>query len=182
MCTGVRFWLTNQSGRCRRSLGFRASGACILIGCLLLGGLDKCRGLAAGWLHERCGRAHQIGGGGVYRSSRAHQHCGRRHSVTLRRQEKCDVPILMPHPTPSLFFFFTLLSPSWLSVCVVGITVAVGVGMGTVAGVTMGRMLARGVALLPGEGLGLLLGDGVLGVGRMLAVGGSLRLELVRRP
>lgn len=71
------------------------------------------------------------------------------------------------------------LSPSWLSVCVVGMTVAVGVGMGTVAGVTIGRMLARGVALLPGEGLGLLLGDGVLGVGRMLAVGGSDRLELM---
>ncbi len=60
----------------------------------------------------------------------------------------------------------------------VGITVAVGVRMGTVAGVTIGRMLARGVDLLPGEGLGLLLGDGVLGVGRMLAVGGSDRLEL----
>lgn len=58
-------------------------------------------------------------------------------------------------------------------------TVAVGVGMGTVAGVIMGRMLARGVALLPGEGLGLLLGDGVLGVGRMFAVGGSDRLELL---
>lgn len=53
--------------------------------------------------------------------------------------------------------------------------------MGTVAGVTMGRMLARGVALLPGEGLGLLLGDEVLGVGRMLAVGGSERLELMRK-
>lgn len=61
-------------------------------------------------------------------------------------------------------------------------TVAVGVGTGTVAGVTMGRMLARGVALLPREGLGLLLGDGVLGVGRMLAVGGSDRLELQERP
>lgn len=73
-----------------------------------------------------------------------------------------------------------LISTSWLSVCVVGITVAVGVGMVRVAGVTMGRMLARGVDLLPGEGLGLLLGDGVLGVGRMLAVGGSDRLELPR--
>lgn len=70
------------------------------------------------------------------------------------------------------------LSPSWLSVCVVGMTVAVGVGTETGAGVTMGRMLARGVALLAAEGLGLLLGDGVLGVGRMLAVGGSDRLEL----
>lgn len=60
-------------------------------------------------------------------------------------------------------------------------TVAVGVGMGTVAGVTIGRMLARGVALLPGEGLGLLLGDEVLGVGRMLAVGGSERLELTKK-
>ena len=58
---------------------------------------------------------------------------------------------------------------------------AVGVGMGTVAGVTIGRMLARGVALLPGEGLGLLLGDGVLVVGRMLAVGGSDRLELMEK-
>lgn len=57
---------------------------------------------------------------------------------------------------------------------------AVGVGMGTVAGVTIGRMLARGVDLLPVEGLGLLLGDGVLGVGRMLAVGGSDMLELMR--
>lgn len=53
--------------------------------------------------------------------------------------------------------------------------------MGTVVGVTIGRMLARGVALLPGEELGLLLGDGVLGVGRMLAVGGSVRLELMRK-
>lgn len=53
--------------------------------------------------------------------------------------------------------------------------------MGTAAGVTIGRMLARGVALLPGEELGLLLGDGVLGVGRMLAVGGSDRLELMRK-
>lgn len=52
--------------------------------------------------------------------------------------------------------------------------------MGTVAGVTIGRMLARGVDLLPVEGLGLLLGDGVLGVGRMLAVGGSDMLELMR--
>lgn len=60
----------------------------------------------------------------------------------------------------------------------VGMTVAVGVGMGMVAGVTIGRMLARGVVLLPWEGLGLLLGDGVLVVGRMLAVGGSDRLEL----
>lgn len=77
--------------------------------------------------------------------------------------------------------FHFLLSPSWLSVCVVGMTVAVGVGIGTVAGVTIGRMLARGVALLPGEGLGLLLGDGVLGVGRMLAVGGSDRLELMEK-
>lgn len=75
--------------------------------------------------------------------------------------------------------FNLLLSPSWLSVCVVGMTVAVGVGMGTAAGVTIGRMLARGVALLPVDGLGLLLGDGVLGVGRMLAVGGSDRLELM---
>lgn len=74
-----------------------------------------------------------------------------------------------------------MLSPSRLSVCVVGMTVAVGVGMGTVAGVTIGRMLARGVALLPGEGLGLLLGDGVLVVGRMLAVGGSDRLELTEK-
>lgn len=57
-------------------------------------------------------------------------------------------------------------------------TVAVGVGVGTLAGVTIGLMLARGVDLLPGEGLGLLLGDGVLGVGRMFAVGGSERLEL----
>lgn len=78
-------------------------------------------------------------------------------------------------------FFNLLLSPSWLSVCVVGMTVAVGVGMGTVAGVTIGRMLARGVALLPVDGLGLLLGDGVLGVGRMLAVGGSDRLELMEK-
>lgn len=54
--------------------------------------------------------------------------------------------------------------------------------MGTVAGVTIGRMLARGVDLLPGEGLGLLLGDGVLGVGRMLAVGGSDMLELTKKP
>ena len=57
-------------------------------------------------------------------------------------------------------------------------TVAVGVGMETVAGVTMGRMLARGVDLLPEAGLGLLLGDVVLGVGLMLAVGGSDVLEL----
>ena len=57
-------------------------------------------------------------------------------------------------------------------------TVAVGVGMETVAGVTMGRMLARGVDLLPEVGLGLLLGDVVLGVGLMLAVGGSDVLEL----
>lgn len=74
-----------------------------------------------------------------------------------------------------------LFLPSWLSVCVVGITVAIGVGTGTVARVTKGRMLARGVALLPGEGLGLLLGDGVLGVGRMLAVGGSDRVELIEK-
>lgn len=60
-------------------------------------------------------------------------------------------------------------------------TVAVGVGTGTV-GVTIGRMLARGVALLPGEGLDLLPGDCVLGVGRMLAVGGSDKLELIRKP
>lgn len=53
--------------------------------------------------------------------------------------------------------------------------------MGTAAGVTIGRMLARGVALLPVDGLGLLLGDGVLGVGRMLAVGGSDRLELMEK-
>lgn len=53
--------------------------------------------------------------------------------------------------------------------------------METGAGVTMGLMLARGVALLPADGLGLLLGDGVLGVGRMLAVGGSDRLELTRK-
>lgn len=78
-------------------------------------------------------------------------------------------------------FLCTLLSPSWLSVCVVGMTVAVGVGMETVTGVTIGRILARGVALLPGEGVGLLLGDGVLGVGRMLAVGGSDRLELKKK-
>lgn len=58
---------------------------------------------------------------------------------------------------------------------------AVGVGTVAGAGVTMGLMLARGVALLPAEGLGLLLGDGVLGVGRMLAVGGSDRLELTGR-
>lgn len=58
---------------------------------------------------------------------------------------------------------------------------AVGVGIETGAGVTMGLMLARGVALLPAEGLGLLLGDGVLGVGRMLAVGGSDRLELTKK-
>lgn len=58
---------------------------------------------------------------------------------------------------------------------------AVGVGMETGAGVTMGLMLALGVALLPAEGLGLLLGDGVLGVGRMLAVGGSERLELTKK-
>lgn len=63
----------------------------------------------------------------------------------------------------------------------VGITVAVGVGVGTDAGVTIGRMLARGGGLLPGVGLGLLLGDGVLGVGRMLAVGGSDMLELRQR-
>lgn len=58
-------------------------------------------------------------------------------------------------------------------------TVAVGVGMGTVVRGTIGRTLALGVALLPGVGLGLLLGDGVLVVGRMLAVGGSDRLELI---
>lgn len=80
--------------------------------------------------------------------------------------------------TFSFFTSLSLLSPSWLSICVVGMTVAVGVGMGMVAGVTIGRMLARGVALLAVEGLGLLLGDGVLGVGRMLAVGGSETLEL----
>lgn len=60
-------------------------------------------------------------------------------------------------------------------------TVAVGVGTGMVTGVTIGRMLARGVALLPEEGLGLLLGDGVLVVGRMLAVGGSHWLELTEK-
>lgn len=81
----------------------------------------------------------------------------------------------------SYFQLNALFLPSWLSACVVGMTVAVGVGIGTV-GVTIGLMLARGVALLPGEGLDLLPGDWVLGVGRMLAVGGSDKLELIRKP
>lgn len=108
--------LTNQRGRCRRSLGFH-TGACILIGCLLLGGLDKCCGLAAGRLSQWCGCAHQTGGGRVYRSSCTHQHCRKTHSMTLCRaaqvqlhcQDKCRVLILMP---PLLNFALTLLAVS----------------------------------------------------------------------
>lgn len=69
-------------------------------------------------------------------------------------------------------------SPSWFSTCVVGMTVAVGVGVGTVAGVIMGRMLARGVDLFPGLTGGLLWPWAPRGVGLMLAVGGSEVLAL----
>lgn len=55
--------LTDQRGRRGRSLGFHAGARVLLTGCLLLGGLDERRGLAAGRLSERCGRRHQIGGG-----------------------------------------------------------------------------------------------------------------------
>lgn len=58
-------------------------------------------------------------------------------------------------------------------------TVAVGVGVGTVAGVIMGRMLALGVGLFPGF-TGCLL-PVVTGVGLMLAVGGSDVLALTQR-
>lgn len=58
-----------------------------------------------------------------------------------------------------------------------GITVAVGVGVGTVAGVIIGLMLARGVGLLPGL-TGCLLAVATTGVGLMLAVGGSDVLAL----
>lgn len=61
----------------------------------------------------------------------------------------------------------------------VGITVAVGVGVGTVAGVIIGLMLARGVGLLPGL-TGCLLAVATTGVGLMLAVGGSDVLALNR--
>lgn len=67
--------------------------------------------------------------------------------------------------------------PSCVSVCAVGMTVAVGVGVLMGAGVIMGRMLALGVALLPGMDEGLPAAP-VTGVGLMLAVGGSLVLEL----
>lgn len=56
-------------------------------------------------------------------------------------------------------------------------TVAVGVGVGTVAGVIMGLMLARGVGLFPGL-TGCLLAVATTGVGLMLAVGGSDVLAL----
>lgn len=56
-------------------------------------------------------------------------------------------------------------------------TVAVGVGVGTVAGVIMGLMLARGVGLFPGL-TGCLLPVATTGVGLMLAVGGSDVLAL----
>lgn len=57
-------------------------------------------------------------------------------------------------------------------------TVAVGVGVGTVAGVIIGRMLARGVGLFPGL-TGCLLAVAT-GVGLMFAVGGSDVLALNR--
>ena len=63
----------------------------------------------------------------------------------------------------------------------VGITVAVGVGIEMVAGVTMGRMLARGGGLLPGEGAGLAWAPPPTEVGLMLAVGGSDEQELRER-
>lgn len=69
--------------------------------------------------------------------------------------------------------------PSWVSTCVVGMTVAVGVGVGTVAGVIIGLMLARGVGLFPGL-TGCLLAVATTGVGLMLAVGGSDVLALNR--
>lgn len=56
-------------------------------------------------------------------------------------------------------------------------TVAVGVGVGTVAGVIIGLMLALGVGLLPGL-TGCLLAEATTGVGLMLAVGGSDVLAL----
>ena len=56
-------------------------------------------------------------------------------------------------------------------------TVAVGVGVGTVAGVIMGLMLARGVGLFPGMA-GCLPDVATRGVGLMLAVGGSEVLAL----
>jgi len=67
--------------------------------------------------------------------------------------------------------------PSWFSTWVVGMTVAVGVGVGRVAGVIMGLMLALGVGLLPGF-TGCLLAVATSGVGLMLAVGGSEALAL----
>lgn len=67
--------------------------------------------------------------------------------------------------------------PSWVSTCVVGMTVAVGVGVGTVAGVIMGLMLALGVGLFPGL-TGCLLAEAT-GVGLMLAVGVSDVLALI---
>lgn len=83
------------------------------------------------------------------------------------------------HQKPMLTsLLFTL--PSWVSTCVVGITVAVGVGVGTVAGVIMGLMLARGVGLFPGL-TGCLLAEATTGVGLMLAVGGSEVLALKKR-
>lgn len=75
-------------------------------------------------------------------------------------------------------------SPSWVSTCVVGITVAVGVvvGLVTVAGVTIGRILARGVDLFPGIAAAVtLLGVDTTGVGLMFAVGGSEVLALETR-
>lgn len=176
---------SNQRGRSSWSLCIH-TGACILIGCLLLSGLDKSCGLGAGWLSYWCGCVRQTGAGRVYRA----QHCRKKYYNTLTHVRTSSKSTIYPLPTKHTVYFFMVRlkktvfsssSPSWLSVCVVGMTVAVGVGMGTAAGVTIGRMLARGVALLPVEGLGLLLGDGVLGVGRMLAVGGSDRLELKRR-
>lgn len=59
-------------------------------------------------------------------------------------------------------------------------TVAVGVGVGTVAGVIMGLMLALGVGLFPGL-TGCLLAVAT-GVGLMLAVGGSDVLALHAPP
>lgn len=59
----------------------------------------------------------------------------------------------------------------------VGMTVAVGVGVATGAGVIIGLMLARGVGLFPGL-TGCLLAVATTGVGLMLAVGGSDVLAL----
>lgn len=107
-------------------------------------------------------------------------HCLRPFQTNCHQHFKAKVALLSTEDS----YTTQKSSPSWVSTCVVGITVAVGVvvGLVTVAGVTIGRMLALGVDLFPAIAAAVtLLGVDTTGVGLMFAVGGSEVLALKNR-